>query len=127
MYVAAKEGRWKPNPTGNLLTMSVDRNGITLSPTKQGVLAARELVDSRPEYWTALGEMLEEFTTNEWEWVLPEEIGAITDAPIISREVTRDDNGTVTEVGRVYAHMDYQVQDPIEAWAEGKAVRFVAA
>jgi hypothetical protein len=57
-----------------------------------------------------LHDLLEDHTSNGWDWVRPEEIGALTDAPIISDNVERDDHGDITTVASVYAFMDYQVR-----------------
>jgi hypothetical protein len=46
--------------------------------------------------------------------VPPEDIGALTAAPILSDEIVRDDNGRVVEAGRVYWYPDYAVRDEIE-------------
>ena len=52
----------------------------------------------------------------EWEWVCPEEIGALTSAPILGYDVPRDDQGRIVpgKDFRVWAYMDYQVGDPVE-------------
>lgn len=51
---------------------------------------------------------------NGWERVLPEEVGALTDALIITKEAERDDRGNLIKCGRVYADMNYQVADLLE-------------
>jgi hypothetical protein len=62
----------------------------------------------------ALCALLEDHLCNGWEMVPPEDIGALTAAPILSDEIVRDDDGRVTEAGRVYWYPDYQVKDEIE-------------
>jgi hypothetical protein len=62
----------------------------------------------------ALHALLEDHLCTGWEMVPPEDIGALTAAPIISDEIVRDDEGRVTEAGRVYWYPDYQVRDEIE-------------
>jgi hypothetical protein len=62
----------------------------------------------------ALCELLEYQLCNGWDWVRPEEIGALTNAPILSEEVDRDDQGDLKSVGRVYWFPDYMVTDEIE-------------
>jgi hypothetical protein len=42
----------------------------------------------------------------------------LTAAPILSDEIARDDDGRVTEAGRVYWYPDYQVRDEIEELRE---------
>ena len=57
-------------------------------------------------------EFFEDFIANtEWEWIAPEDIGALTDAPILG---IKDENGKVLEA---YAWMDYQVQSVMDALA----------
>ena len=46
--------------------------------------------------------------------VPPEDIGALTAAPILSDEIVRDDDGRLTAAGRVYWYPDYAVRDEIE-------------
>lgn len=62
----------------------------------------------------ALCALLEDHLCNRWEMVPPEDLGALTSAPILSDEIVRDDHGHVTEAGRVYWYPDYQVRDEIE-------------
>lgn len=62
----------------------------------------------------ALCALLEDHPCNGWNMVPPEDIGALTAAPILSDDISRDDQGQVVEVGRVYWYPDYQVRDEIE-------------
>jgi hypothetical protein len=62
----------------------------------------------------ALCALLEDHLCNGWEMVPPEDIGALTAAPILSDEIGRDEDGRVVEAGRVYWYPDYQVRDEIE-------------
>ena len=62
----------------------------------------------------ALYALLEDHLCTGWEMVPPEDIGALTAAPILSDEIVRDDEGRVTEAGRVYWYPDYAVRDEIE-------------
>lgn len=115
---------------GNYLTLIGTEGGnLTLKPTRAGIKKAKELIAAR-EYapsGTLMDEiwMLEEHVANsDWDWVKPEEVGALTDATMIGSEVERDDNGDFVNAKRVYAHMNYAVEDPIETWAKGKDVFF---
>lgn len=51
---------------------------------------------------------------NGWEFVRPEEIGALTSANIISDNVERDDHNNIISVDKVYAFMDYQIKLEVE-------------
>ena len=62
----------------------------------------------------ALCTLLEDHLCNGWEMLPPEDIGALTAAPILSDEIVRDDDGRVVEAGRVYWYPDYAVRDEIE-------------
>ena len=62
----------------------------------------------------ALYALLEDHLCGGWEMVPPEDIGALTAAPILSDEISRDDQGSVTQAGRVYWYPDYQVRDEID-------------
>jgi hypothetical protein len=62
----------------------------------------------------ALCALLGDHLCNGWEMVPPEDIGALTAAPILSDEIVRDDEGRLTEAGRVYWYPDYAVRDEIE-------------
>lgn len=62
----------------------------------------------------ALDALLEDHLSSGWEMVPPEDIGALTAAPILSDEIVRDEDGRVTHAGRVYWYPEYQVLDEIE-------------
>lgn len=59
-----------------------------------------------------------------WETVRPEEIGALTDALILSDSVRRDDNGNLESVRRVYWDSRYAVRDPIDELAREGFIEF---
>jgi len=62
-------------------------------------------------------EFFEDFIANsEWEWISPEEIGALTDAPILG---IKDEEGNVLEA---YGHMDYAVTSLMEALRHGQVI-----
>ena len=71
-------------------------------------IAAAELdADSK------LGEVIEWQLGNGWSWVRPEDISALTDAPILSDDIEYDDEGEVVRVGTVYWFPQYDVVDPV--------------
>jgi len=51
---------------------------------------------------------------NGWSWIKPEEIGALTSAPILTDDVVFDDEGVVLEIGAVYYYNEYMTHDPIQ-------------
>jgi hypothetical protein len=82
-------------PNGNLQISADDAyclelKGMQADWDQRGVDA-----DSR------LAEVLEHYLANGWEWLQPEEIGALTAAPILSDDVVRDDEGQVVKTGKV--------------------------
>lgn len=58
--------------------------------------------------------LLEDHLANGWESLEPQEIGALTCSPILSEDVTRDQEGKVLDVGTVFWFPDYQVRDIVE-------------
>jgi len=103
--------------------------GITLKLTPEG---RGELLEHRQEDgWDKgtnyiLGDLLEDHFANGWEWILPEDIGALTSAPILSEEVERDEEGKLVSVGRVYWFPDYAVRCELEELLEKGEVFFPA-
>ena len=86
--------------------------GLRLIPLDLEALAdARDIYDA-----------LERQTCNGWEWVRPEECGALTDGDILTEDCTRDDRGKLTQLGRVYWDSEYQVQDTLEELRAGRPV-----
>lgn len=65
----------------------------------------------------AMYDFFEGFIANsEWEWITPEEIGALTDAPILG---IRDENEEVIEA---YGYMNYAIRSILQDFDDyGKA------
>lgn len=63
----------------------------------------------------SLIDIIEYQLCNGWDFIRPEEIGALTNAPILSNEVKRDDNGEITEIGKIYWFADYQMINEVES------------
>jgi len=106
-------------------------DALWLEPTPEGIEEAKEWV-ARNETNNGFYEMLEYALTNGWNMVPPEDIDALTSAPIISQDGFISDHGTWYPYPNlrkpaVYAHMSYAVEDPVQEWAEGRPVRFVKA
>jgi len=102
--------------TSLILTL-IDNNG-------DESCGVREIKEIREEYFDGefdcdevMYEFFEGFIANtEWEWIASDEIGALTDAPILG---IKDENDNVIEA---YGFMDYQVKSLMQALYEGKAV-----
>lgn len=59
---------------------------------------------------------------DELEWLLPEEIGALTSAPILGF-ADRDNHGTITNVRNAWGFMDYALRSFVDDLInEGRAV-----
>lgn len=114
-------------PTTDLPLRTANRGYyVQLQETPDGnlhiVLNARgreefdEIASVRKQYGirAALAVLLEDHLMNGWELVPPRDLGALTAAPILSREIERDLHGTVIAAGRVFWYPDYAVLDEIE-------------
>lgn len=64
---------------------------------------------------------------NGWYVVAPEMIGALTEAPIVSDDVSFDDDGKIDHIGRVWWFPNYMVECPVETLAEKGSVIFTLA
>ena len=93
-----------------------EKGDLQITLTKNGRANFAAIEDERSRYGTmaALAATLEDHLANGWELVPPEDIGALTAAPILSDEIVRDEQGRVTDAGRVFWFPDYQVRDEIE-------------
>jgi hypothetical protein len=71
-------------------------------------------------------DLLEYHLCNGWEEVRSEEVGALTDAMLLTDDAERDDHGNLTAVGRVYWNPDYQVVGDLhlEALERGEVARW---
>lgn len=110
---------------------------LLLEPTAEGIEEAKELIERRSVSQNRpggtevdLSEMLEWAMGNGWSYVRPEDIGALTDATIISQDGSISDDGVWrphpdVKKPAVYAFMNYAVEDPVQTWAEGGTVKFV--
>ena len=61
----------------------------------------------------ALGELLADHVRHGWVEVLPEEVGALTSAVLVSDHVERDNLGELLDCGHIYWNPGYQVMDEI--------------
>jgi len=89
---------------------------LRISLTEKGRAEFATIVEERDRFGihAALCALLEDHPCNGWEMVPPEDIGALTAAPIVSDDILRNEEGSVVEVGRVYWYPDYAVRDEIE-------------
>ncbi len=95
---------------------------VLLEEARESVqeIAAKEIdADSR------LAETIEWQLTNGWSLVRPEDVGALTDAPIVTEDIDTDNQGNVLHVGTVYWYPQYDVSDPVAKLLENGYVDFV--
>jgi len=93
---------------------------LKMTLTDDGRREAEE-IRTMPEE-DALADLLEDHFGAGWEWVAPEEIGALTSAMILTNDATRDDSGKLTGIGRVYWDPQYQVRSTVEDLLDGEVV-----
>jgi hypothetical protein len=87
---------------------------ILLNETGQKSFEEIQGIRDRYGIHAALDALLEDHLQTGWEIVPPEDICALTSAPILSDEIERDEEGRVTKAGRVYWYPDYAVRDEIQ-------------
>lgn len=75
-----------------------------------------------PDY--ALMILVEDHLENGLDWIKPEEIGALTDAPIFSDSASYDDEGELIDCKYVWWFPDYQIKDPVKELLENSKVVF---
>jgi hypothetical protein len=114
---------------GNYTNLELNKAGnLIITLTRQGKKFAKELLEQDSDADCKLQDLLEEHLTNGWEWILPEEIGALTEAPIISNDVIYDNEECeVAGVNKCYAYVDYMIYDPIEELIKHNSVVFMEA
>jgi hypothetical protein len=114
---------------GNNTNLELDKAGnLVIKLTRQGKKFAKELLKNDNQGSDSkLWNLLEEHLTNGWEWIRPEEIGALTDAPILSNDAIHNDQGELTGIDKCYAYMDYQIYDPIEELVKHNGIVFMDA
>lgn len=102
---------------------------LIISLTDAGRQAIDEFEQIRDQYGIdqAFREILEDHVCCGWEEILPEELGALTSAMLITDDVERNDDGRIMRIGRVYFNPYYAVYDEIEELRERSFVLFHSA
>lgn len=101
-------------------TMIDVRGRLVIRADTDGV----EELTEREGYRRREKDVVEAITGNGLEWLQPEEIGALTSAPIIADDVQHDDDGKVIDVGRVWWFPNYQIEDFTETLIRDGMVTF---
>ncbi len=100
---------------------------ITLTPEGRDSITDAQADGHNTDAEQFMHDLFEWQTCNGWEWIAPEKIGALTDAPILTDSAERDDEGQLTSVGRVYWFPNYQVESPVQSLYERGRVTFTGA
>ena len=98
---------------------------IVLRPEKDIEEEVRAIAAKEIDADSKLAEVIEWQLCNGWEFLRPEEVGALTDAPILSDDVERDTQGNVTHVGKIYWWPQYERFDPVEQLLEQGTIIFM--
>lgn len=98
---------------------------LTADNESRAELADAYRADGYPRAESYVGEALHE----KWEFIRPETIGALTDAPILAEcdGIDRDEDGEIINVGRVAWFPDYAIRDPWEELKNTGKVAFTIA
>ena len=97
---------------GRYVDFEVGPNGLTMTPTAEGVEEAKEWLASNYQVnFQGTYALLEDWIGNGWSWVPPD--GAITEAPIISSDDSK---------WEFFAFMQYTMKDCVEEWAAANSV-----
>ena len=88
---------------------------LRLTLTAAGREAIEEEAPLTAPINAALARLLEWQLANGWELIAPEEIGALTDAPLLSDDGERDDEGKLIALTTVYWLPNYQILSEVAA------------
>lgn len=97
---------------------------ITITETDRGLQIVPDDIEELKEC-TDLGQVFEYYTCNEWEWLQPEQVGALTDGSIISNDTQYNDDCELIGVGKVYWDSAYQIESTLEELQKGNTVYWV--
>lgn len=112
--MSGKYTEFETLPNGNLCIRLLEEERASVEE-----IAAQDLTADGK-----LAQVIEWQLSNGWEFVRPEDIGALTEAPILTEEIDTDDRGTVLSVGTVYWYPQYDVSDPVAKLLENGYVDF---
>lgn len=118
--------RTEKTPGGNLRL-------ILLPEAREDLLELKRRMDDPAENFSTLdaeAEVLEHLIGNGFQYIEPKDVGALTDAPMISDDLepNADDTGfQVTIGGSVYAFMLYESRSILDELAEKGAALFTGA
>ena len=112
---------------GSYVNFETDKDGDLVISLAKGITkkARKEFMENTSECDadTRFMELIDDFLCNGWDWVNSEDIGALTEAPLLTNDIEMDDNGNIIRVGVIYKYEMYQIYDPVEEiFSEDKIV-----
>lgn len=113
--MSGKYTEFEKQPNGNLRIVLLEEERESV----EEIVAQEITADSK------LAQAIEWQLGNGWSFVRPEDIGALTEAPILTEEIEEDNQGNVLKVGTVYWYPQYDVSDPVAKLLENGYVDFV--
>lgn len=96
-------------------------NSLEIRLTAAGRVLLDEIYASTADLLT---ELLDWHTRNGWSWIEPQDIGALTSAPILGRGVQIDDGGEFVAAEAIYWHERYAIDNPITKLIEDGVLIF---
>lgn len=116
--------------TMKLVDFTITPEGLKITLLPDGKTELLEMVENKGlEHLSsdaAFAELIEFQLGNGWEWISPEDIGALTGAEMLSNNAQRNDAGQLTAIETVYYWNYYQLQSPARALLEDGSIVFTA-
>jgi hypothetical protein len=117
---------------GRYINLIEGERFLKLELTLEGYDEMLELKDSQGKYrwadWHYIVDLCEDHTGNDWDWIGPYQIGALTDCPLIlGKCVQLTDDGDVSYAEEIYWHERYCVESAVECLMEQGYVLFLRA
>jgi hypothetical protein len=100
------------------------RRNLVITLNKEAFEEWGDLLSQDKGDYNTFYELLEEHLTNGLEWINPDDLGAMTDAPILSDVVERDEDNKITSCDYVWWYPNYQVSSPLDELKENGRVIF---
>ena len=114
----------------SLINIQKEKDCLLISLNEDGKKEIQDIIKNKHDYfgkWLDLTEY--EMCNGVFDFVHPEKIGALTDAPIIAFNVYYDDDGNLQEHedAEYYWFADYMVTDEFYLLKQNKQVKFIKA
>lgn len=111
---------------GRYLNLEEVKGGLKVTLTPEGYEELEGQDWENQDTDILFTDLFEDYWTNGWTMLQPEQIGALTSCGLItSPDVEMDDDGEVVSADTVYWHERYQVEDPIAELLSKKGYLFL--